>query len=232
MTDTITLATMRTNVRQRADMVSSLFVTDAEVNGYIQESYKELYDLITEAYEDYNLSNSSFTISSGNTASLPATLYKIRGLDDMSDASNPRTVRRYMFHERNDYGLADRLSLSSDYSDVLYTTSGSTLYIVPSDRAARAYRIWFVPLPTVPAIDSDTIDAINGWAEYITIDAAIKCKIKEESDTAALERAKKNAYERITRMRSNRDQNLPAKVSRVRNRRYADAYRYPGDPIS
>lgn len=219
MTDTISLSTLRTNVRQRADMVSSLFVTDAELNGYIQASYKELYDILVDAVEDYNLSTSTLTISSGSTFPLPTDFYKLRGIDDLQDTSNPRTVRKFMLSERNDYLLIDRVALATEFSDVVYRLTGSTVQILPVDSAKRTYKIWYVPLPTVPAADGDTIDAINGFDEYVTVDAAIKCKLKEESNVTDLTRAKAALYERITRMKSNRDENLPDKVSRVRNKR-------------
>lgn len=232
MTDTITLVNLRTKARERADMVSSLFVTDSELNGYIQESYKELYDLLVDAVEDYNLtslSDSTTTITTGNTFNLPTDHYKLRGVDDLTDAQNPRTVRKFNFGERNDYLFSERLSLGAEFSDVLYRVAGSKIYILPPDKAARVYRIWYVPLPTVPTSDSDTIDAINGWAEYVIIDAAIKCRIKEESDVRELRNSKKDVYERITRMKNNRDQNIPDKVTRIRNRRRTGFYSYLGD---
>jgi len=49
-----TLGTIRTTVRQRTDKVNSQFVTDPELNGYINSSIQELYDLLIGAYgEDY-----------------------------------------------------------------------------------------------------------------------------------------------------------------------------------
>lgn len=222
MSNTITLATIRGNVRFRADMVSSLFCTDVEINGYIQSSYRELYDLLVEAVEDYNLLNladSTVLITSGNTFNLPTNFYKLRGVDDLSDSSNPRTVRKFMFGERNDYISYGGIPVGTEYSDVLYRIVGSTIEILPSDRAQRQFGIWYVPTPTVPVSDSDSIDVINGFDEYITVDAAIKCLIKEESDVTILTKQKAALTDRIYRMRANRDQNLPEKVTRVRNRR-------------
>jgi hypothetical protein len=222
MADTLTLLQLRTRSRERCDMVNSTFVTDAEFNGYINYSYKELYDLIIDAVEDYNLSQSSFTISSGNTASLPSDFYKLRGLDDMSDPANPRTVRKFIWNERNDYnpyGLA-RLPLGNEYSDVNYRIVGSQLIFQPPEAAAKPYNLWYVPTPVDLASDSDVATGINGWLEYVIIDAAIKALVKEESDTRALERAKGSIRDRINDMKNSRDQGLPEKISRVRNKRY------------
>ncbi len=48
------LSGIRTTVRQRTDKVNSQFVTDVELNGFINSSIQELYDLLIGAYgEDY-----------------------------------------------------------------------------------------------------------------------------------------------------------------------------------
>lgn len=224
MSDLITLLSLRTRTRQRADMVGSNFCTDTEINGYITDSYKELYDMLVDAVEDYNLSSASSTITTGSTFNLPSDFYKLRGLDDMQDTSTPRTVKKYLFGERNDYPYSERLAIGSEYSDVLYRIVGATIQIVPPERAARTYRLWYVPTPTIPASDVATIDAVNGFDEYIVIDAAIKCLIKEESSTTALEKQKANIVERIARMKANRDQGNPERVTRVRNRRRGYSY--------
>lgn len=229
MSDLVSLSTLRSKSRFRADLVNSNFVTDAELNGYIQDSYKELYDLLVEAVEDYGLTSSNVTISSGNTMPIPATLYKLRGVDDITDTGNPRTVRKFMFGERNDYLFSERMSLGAEFADVMYRMLGSVIEILPPDRAARPYTLWFVPTPTVPTADSDTIDVINGFDEYIVIDAAIKCKIKSEENHADLDKAKANMLDRVYRMRKNRDQNIPEKVTRIRNRRRTGFYSYIGD---
>src|SRR5258707_3681532 len=48
------LGAIRATVRQRCDKVNSAFVTDLELNGYINSSIAEVYDLLIGAYgEDY-----------------------------------------------------------------------------------------------------------------------------------------------------------------------------------
>lgn len=230
MSDTLTVTQLITKVRERADMLNSQFVTDTEITGYIDYSYKELYDLLVESVEDYNLSSASFTIASGsNTYTLPSDFYKLRGLDDLTNPSRPRSVRKFAFNERNDFTV-DGLTLSSyEYSDVTYRVTGALLTLMPPENAAKNYLLWYVPKAATLSSGSDIADGVQGWLEYVIVDAAIKCKIKEESDISDLERAKKNLNERIVRLRHNRDQALPEKVSRVRNRRRTDLYPYVGD---
>jgi len=48
------LGAIRTTIRQRTDKVNSAFVLDAELNGWINSSIQEVYDLLIGAYgEDY-----------------------------------------------------------------------------------------------------------------------------------------------------------------------------------
>ena len=49
MARTRTRLELRTEVRQRADMVNSDFVTDNEINRYLNESISELYDMLISA---------------------------------------------------------------------------------------------------------------------------------------------------------------------------------------
>jgi hypothetical protein len=216
MADTLTLLQLRTRARERADMVNSSFVTDTELTGYINSSYQEFYDLLTNAVEDYNISTSSFTIASGNTQAAPSDFYKVRGIDDMTDPSNPLPVRLFNFNERNDY--SQRTLLPYRLSTVSYRILGSNLTFLPDTQAQRPYKLWYVPIATPLVLDADTAAGINGWLEYVVVDAAIKMLIKEESDTKVLYRVKKDLIDRIEAMRTKRDQSLPEKISRVRTR--------------
>ena len=104
----ITLSSLRTSVRQRADMEFSQFVTDTELDSYINNSYKELYDLVTSRFEDYYSSQLLFTVSSGSTQSLPTDFYKLRGIDKMlGGTDNFEPLTKWNFVER---GKATRIT--------------------------------------------------------------------------------------------------------------------------
>lgn len=229
MADTLTLIQLRTRVRERADMVGSTFVSDTELNGYINSSYQELYDKLVEAVQDYNITQFDFTIASGNTQAVPAAFYKVRGIDDLSSVPS-KTVRKFNFNERNDYAYPPvTVSPSSEFSDVTYRLIGNNLLFLPAELAPRSYKLWYVPVPTALSGDSDTADGIQGWNEYVVVDAAIKCLIKEESDVGELLRAKKGLNDRIDNMKHDRDQSQPEKVARVRNKKYYGRLGYVPD---
>lgn len=59
------------------------------------------------------------------------------------------------------------------------------------------------------------IDGIAGWEEYIVIDAAIKCKDKEESDVSVLAGRRQEKKAEIEGMAANRDPGSAAKTADV-----------------
>lgn len=218
MADLKTLAQLRADARERADMTNSVFVSDATFNGWINDGIKELWDKLTEAVEDYALTQFAFTITSGNTVNCPSDFYKLRGIDDLSDSNNPKTVRKFMFAERNEYST-NRLGVPYDiFSEVYYRLVGSRIFFMPPEQAARAYQLWYVPVATTLTLDADTFDGINGWYEYPVLIAARKALAKEESDTTEINRQLKEQTDRIDALKGSRDQNGPERVSRVRNR--------------
>lgn len=203
-----TLAELRQQVRQRADVENSNFVSDAELNAYINSSYKELYDLLVATFEDYyTLDPVEFTLSGSTyTYDLPTNFYKLRGLDykESSGGSDWWTVRPFVFTERN---RVNNTFIGNVYAwdQRSYRIVGDKLYIYPQENAKGTYRIWYVPRATELAADTDTLDGVNGWEEYVIVDAAMKILIKEESDIQPLVLQKEQMRQRIIDMAKDRD---------------------------
>jgi hypothetical protein len=207
-----TLAQLRTQARQRADMVNSEFVSDSELNQYIQDSYAELYDILVGKFEEYYISEPlAFTVASGaNTYSLPADFYKLRGVDRLLSGSDYVELEPFNFNERN-----KRSRLRPEY--VRYRMLGSKLYFTPEDAAAGSYRLWYVPKATTLSTDASTVDGINGWEVFVVTDAAIKCLQKEESDVSVLMAQKMELKKRIEEMAANRDAGASGQIADLRD---------------
>ena len=203
------LSWLRSRVRQIADMENSKFVSDSELLSIINDSAKKLYDILVNSNEDYNTIIVPFTISSGNTSTLPADCYKVRGID-YQYSGDWIPLKRFQFSERRNYNPRAHII------DIKYRLIKDTIYVLPEDRASGSYRLWYVPeLPDL-ALDADTIDGKNGFEEYVILDSAIKCLMKEESDTGQLEQALNKALNRVTLMAQERDYGGPDKVADVR----------------
>jgi hypothetical protein len=216
MSNTMTLLQLRTAVRNQADMTNSQFVTDAELNGYINQSIYELWDLMVQADQNFGVTSTTFTITSGNTQNLPADFYRLKGVDDLTlNANNPLTVRKFSFNERNDYAQNGIFYNRTIYSQVAYNLVGMTLMFEPPERAPGTYKLWYVTIPTSLSADGDTFDGINGWHQYIIYDSAIKCRIKEETATDALQGMKGEQRQRILAAANTRDNSQGEKITRV-----------------
>lgn len=211
----VTLAAMRLRARRYADMENSQFVTDSEVNGYLNDSLADLYDQLVAAYgEDYYMQTALIsTIANTSAYSLPVTFYKLSGVVRIDQSVTPerfmgvlpRWERLEIFRTAN--------SLDTQYP--AYRVVGDTIQFSPIPAAGLTIRLYYIPASPVLATDGDTFDGVNGFEDWACLDAAIKMMDKEEGDTSGLEMRKQRLERRIMDMGANRDANEPARVTDV-----------------
>jgi hypothetical protein len=216
----MTLAQIRDQVRQRADMVVSQFVTDAELNGWINSSVAELYDLLVQKFgNDYFVELFSFsTANDVDRYDLPADFYKLLGVDLLltpGDADQGAiTLRPFTFAERNRYSAANAQTWLG-ITNLRYRLSGSKIWFTPTPSGAQAIRLWYVPRVAELVNDSDVADGVSGWLEYVVVDVATKALQKEESDVSVFLAQKAALIQRIDAAAENRDAGSPATVADV-----------------
>lgn len=232
-----TLLAVRTAARQRADMVNSLFLTDAEFNANIQASYQELYGLLVQKFGDnyfvagtpdlwyqfttttsagYILPDGSSSYKLSDALTTAPAFFKLLGVDLYTGAAvNPWvTLKPFMFQERNQWSA--QASAIRRYANMRYRLFGNYLHLIPQPQSGLVLRVFYVPRLTVPASDSDVLDGVNGWEEFIVIDAAIKALQKEESDCSVLLAQKAAIIARLEAEAENRDAGSPQRVADVR----------------
>jgi len=267
------LNSIRTNVRRRADMENSQFVSDAEVDDYVNHAWNELYDIIIQNYEeDYFLKNSDITlVSDTESYDLPSDFYKARGVD-YKNGNDYMPIHRYNFSER-----------SRSASSLKYRIQGEKIFFSPTPTSSDTIRIWYIPNPrlleftsaTIVATGSNTtyttdpknyvagdyllgedflpatynveqkivsvtattvvtdldssalgavtnfgklnlmMDGYSGWDEFVIVDAAIRCLVKEESDIGPLVGHKSSLVKRINGASNIRDAGEPTTVTDV-----------------
>lgn len=211
-----TLQQLRLEVRRRANMENSTFVTDTELTSYINLSYAELYDILVSRFEDYYSKRVQFSLPSGaNQYSLPADLYKVRGLDWQLSPNDWATVGKWNFEERNRINRSITRTLRGVF-DRSYRVMGSELVVLPESVSAGNYQLWYIPKYTPLVNNTDTTTDILDFDEYIIVDSAIKCLQKEESDVQVLLLQKQALKDRIEAMAANRD-TRSERVSNVRD---------------
>lgn len=219
MARTVTLAQLRERVRRRADMVNSTFVSDDEINQYVNDAIAELYDLLMQKFgEDYYTivtADQNFTANQ-LTYTLPNNFLKIVGVDIKVQGNNYVTIKPFMFAERNQYNtLLTRGVLA--YESTRYRLVGNDIIFTQTPAGQGQYRIWYIPYQPVLENDSDTFDGFNGWEKWVEIAAAMECMMKEESDTRPLQEELARMNLRIERASANRDAGFSYRVTDVRN---------------
>jgi len=201
-----TLLDLKTRARQRADMVDSEFISDAELTSIINQGAMELYDLIVNAYEDYFTVSQTYTIANGtNTLTLPATFYKLRALD-FSVNGVWVACRQFNFNDRN--RTQHDTNWFTGYGPLRsYRVMKDSLILQPTQSAGGDYQLWYIPSFTALASNSDVLPASMskfGWDEYIVLFAVSRMLSKEESSTTDVDNDKAQLSDRIIKMASDR----------------------------
>lgn len=224
-----TLAQLRTRILRKADMENSSFIGGEtgggdELKDYINESYRELYDLLVSKNQDFFVKEpaGTLTIASGDSSvSLPADFYKLMGLDRDLGGGDYVEVRPFNFAERN-VTVRGGARRGGRYARLTRRIIGDKMHVRPEADAPGTYRIWYVPKVTVLSAEADTLAAtVTDWEEYVVVDCAIKCLLKEESDISALTKAKNDIIARIEVMAAQRD---VGDVDRVADVQRSDYY--------
>jgi hypothetical protein len=211
-----TLSALRTLVRQRSDTENDGHITDAELTNYVNASFAELYDILTSRFEDYFITEPApqyVLTGTTNTISLPADFYKMRGLDYLANGTDDWVeVKKFNFADRNKRRTAiSRLANGYPYRE--YRVLGSLITINPPQQAAGTYQLWYIPRFAPLVLDLDVLTGVLDFEEYIVVDAALKCVIKQEGDITALKLSKADLVKRISEMASNRDAGEPETIA-------------------
>lgn len=220
-TGKMSLAQIRLLAQQRADRVNSNFVTLPEWNTYINQSALELYDLLVTEYEDYFIQspNVQFQTDGVNAEyDLPADFYKLSGVDlGLTTTNNAKiTVKKFDFIERNRFVFPQITAGYLGVFNLRYRILGNKLMFIPTPSAGQWITLWYVPRLPWLLKDTDILDGVSGWTEYVVVDAAIKALRKEESDTQELQLEKSMLLKRIEDSAMNRDIGQPDTISPTR----------------
>ena len=177
-----TLAELRTRARSRADMPGTNFITNAEIDVWINEGIQRIHDKLVEAYAgDYMESKSDFTTDGTAGITLPADFYKLLGVD-LQWHGQLRTLKPYQLNERNIVNRTDMQAAVPRYK----LSGGFRLYIYPTQPNNTSGTVWYVPSAQRLTVDADYVLFPNGWEKYAIVYAAVQMLTKEESETSAL----------------------------------------------
>lgn len=224
-----TLAQLRTEVLQRADIDSSTDFVDVSVGGevdrYINESIRELFDLLVEsAGQEFYITTDTVTMDGSGSVTLPSDFYlmKMVSYQESSTSNYPlepitlretwRTQESAAWYRGYPHRRDIRYRIQGDFSG----TDGAhvqSLHYFPASSTGTLL-LHYVPQPPTLDEDADTWDGFNGWEEYVIIDAALKILEKEQNPaTDPLLLRKAQLTERIKFMGAQQDHGFPETVS-------------------
>lgn len=186
-----TLLQLRTRCKSESDNVGQAFVADSEWDAFIQSSYLELYgNIVTHFGNDYFVQSpaSGYTFVTDGVNqffALPSDFFKLLGVDLQILSAQQAWVplKAFAFQDRNRYSAFN----------------GQTPY------AGQTMRLLYVPRATIPLVNTDTVDGVNGWEEFIVIDACIKALAKEESDVSVFIARREKMEQRLASEIESRD---------------------------
>lgn len=214
----VTLEELKRRARNMADMSTDGggdgFIGDEELTDLINESYRELYDVIIQSFGNYYTAEDTITTVPGTqNYDLPDDFYKLIAFD-MSSGAGYITMFPFDEIERN-------ASLTTETS-------------IP----AATVRIRYVPVPVDLVDDADTILGHNGWEALLIVDVAIKMLDKEETNTDRLELRRQREMRRVQELSQNRDLLMPGRVTDITTSNAAFIvgpnlrYRFYGDTVT
>jgi len=212
-------STLMTQVRQRADMEGSTFVSDTEIRVWMNAALAELHDIMILAFEDYYVNSTTYTLPGTNPGTLPSDFYKSLGVD-FEAGGITYTVMPYSFQERNIY-KSNAGTVNGNAEALRYQIRDDKIHFIPESPPSGTVTLHYVPecqqFRTGGEDDSATLNTKNksiatGYQEYVVVSAAMKCLMKEESDVRMLLAEKSDIQRRIESAAPRKDAGHPHKI--------------------
>lgn len=219
------LGEIRLMAKQRADRVNSNFVTDTEWNSFIRLAQYELYDLLIDQNQMRYVAPTAGFVTNGSTYLYPLPdgvrsfiqpdgsmavsppFYKLVGVDmGLSNANQAWvTVTQFNFTDRNKFLYPNSASTIYGVFNCQYRLNDNNIQFIPVPSGNQPFRLWYIPRLKVPLADTDLVDGVSGWTQYIIIRAAKYALDKEESDTSMLDTELSYLIKRIESASKDRD---------------------------
>lgn len=184
MARTYTIAQIMTRARALADCNGTdTFITDVELQLYVDEGYAELVDILARhSIHHFETTATINTDGTNDSYALPADHYKTLAVDYQYATDRYSAVSELMFLERNNYMLGINGSARG------YRVVGTNIVLYPKPPSGQVYRHIYVPTATkIATISTATdVDGVSGWEQYIVLHAARAIRIKQEDDAAVM----------------------------------------------
>lgn len=186
MASPVTLQTLQNRVLQRANLEgATAFIATSELTDCINASIAEWYDIVRLSEWGGQFYRSSVTFPTVGAqsyytfASIGITDFLSLISVDVAVASNMIIAARpYQEEQRNtfrQYPVGGWLYTRP----VFYQLQGEGISFIPTPQSAFSITLNYVATAPVLVAPTDPLNSINGWDEWIVLDAAIKLLVKD-----------------------------------------------------
>lgn len=205
---------LMSRARSRANVESSTFVSDAEVQELIENGIDEFYDLILEHMGADTFVTGPVTITAVANQSLytlPVDFYRVTMIEENS-RSQWRAMKSF-----NWVDTARLQNFQGGFPVYRYRVMGKqwdgavdpsvSIMVLPVPQGPFSFQLYYVPAIQHISLGGGPVkyDSMNGWTEWAVLTAAIKMLTKEESDASALEAERAQIRDRIVALAAGRD---------------------------
>ena len=221
MADAVALSEFRTRVRYKADIevgASGSRFPDAEVDRYINEACKQLYNKLVLARGEsyYEKAHKADCALSTNLYNLPSDFAWLVGVMAWDGVVGGEYCQVPPFDAASYQALLSANTAGSIH-ELHYKLTPTQVEIRPTPTSADwDVLLSYIPTMTEMSSPTDTFDGINGFEEWAILTAAIACKTKDEEDPSALMAERAIIDQTITGLASQRDAGRPPVIQDTR----------------
>lgn len=190
-------------VRRKADIENDgNHITDAEVTSYINTAIEQLFSILV-ADTDGSLfaKNASAPTALGDNAyQLPSDFGNLVSVQVKKSGQYIRSVQA----DPEDYAslaLLEDNGILTPYAHYLkwnIDQGRGEVFIFPAPSSTSDIAVRYVPTPPVLSLSTDELKLPPLWYQWVVLDAAVYCMLKEESDPSGL-MAQRGAVEKQIR---------------------------------
>ena len=214
----VTLATLRTRSRLRADMLTPGFVADdaTGIDAWINEGVQMLHEKLVAAYgSNYVAKSTTLTTTSTGLISLPADFFALLGVS-MAASPQPIPLKPFAQAERDQNVNSNTLPWNGLFTSApRYQLFGGNIRLRPITAAGLSLTFEYSPVATLLVNTTDTVDFPNGWERYVVVYTAIQMKMKQESSVTELLALLDAMDKQLKEMAELRDAGAPAVAADV-----------------
>lgn len=195
---TISLESLRTQVRERCGQENNPDILDSTLDTWINASAAELYGRLTDLFQDYyTIPAVEVTVTTDGYIPLPDDFFKLLAVKrSFNDEWIPL--------KRNNHKNPTRVV--SNYTEIpRYALMRDRIDLLPKPAAPGTYEIHYIPMYEDMVDDDDTMSNLQNWHEYVVVDVCIKCLAKGEDDPSIFMAQKASLIDSIERAAQNRD---------------------------